>query len=58
MKKTYIIPVTSVMFGEVEEMLATSIGVISDTNDIDYGGVDDDGAQNPSAKEFDFEWDF
>lgn len=58
MKKKYIIPVTSIMQAEVEEILATSTGVISNDNGIGYGGIDDDGGQTPSAKEFDFEWDF
>ena len=61
MKKTYIIPCTCIIEGEVDQMLAT-IGVISNNNDINigYGGVDTDGSQDPSVKEgnFDYEWDF
>lgn len=61
MKKTYIIPNTSINLAQAEQMLASS-GVISNGNDISigYGGVDTGGGQDPSVKEsnFDFEWDF
>ena len=59
MKKKYIIPSTSIMQAEVEQILATS-GVISNSNDINigYGGIDEDGDLDPCAKEnaFDLDW--
>ena len=61
MKKTYIIPSTCIMQAQSEQILAGS-GVISSSNDINigYGGIDDDGEQDPSVKESnsDFGWDF
>lgn len=61
MKKTYIIPCTSVSLAQSEQILASS-GVISNSNDINigFGGVDTNGDQDPSVKEsnHDFEWDF
>lgn len=60
-KKTYIIPCTSVSLAQPEQILASS-GVISNSNDINigFGGVDTNGDQDPSVKEsnHDFEWDF
>ena len=58
-KKTYIIPNISINLAQAEQMLAGS-GVISSSNDINigYGGVDNDGTQDPSVKESNFEWDF
>jgi len=62
MKKTYIIPNIIINLAQAEQMLASSSGVISNSNDINigYGGVDTDGEQDPSVKEsnLDFEWDF
>ena len=56
MKKKYIIPCTSIIQAQAEQMLASS-DVISGNSDINigYGGVDDDGTLTPSAKECD--WD-
>ena len=53
MKKTYIIPNTSINLALAEQMLAESTGVISN-NGIGYGGVDTDGDQDPSVKESDW----
>lgn len=59
MKKIYIIPCTSVSLAQPEQILASS-GVISNSNDINigFGGIDDDGEQDPSVKESNLEWDF
>lgn len=58
-KKIYIIPCTSVSLAQPEQILASS-GVISNSNDINigFGGIDDDGEQDPSVKESNLEWDF
>lgn len=59
MKKIYIIPDIKVVHLNVEKMLAFSdIKSIGDVDDIDYGGVDNDGELDPCTKEnyFDFEW--
>ena len=55
MKKTYIIPNTSINLAQAEQMLASS-GVTGGSNGINigYGGVDTDGGQNPSVKESDW----
>lgn len=53
MKKTYIIPETSLMQAGVEQMLAGSITSGNSDIGIDYGGVDD-GSHDPEAKESDW----
>lgn len=55
MKKTYIIPNTSINLAQAEQMLASS-GVTGSGNSINigYGGVDTDGGQVPSVKESDW----
>lgn len=64
MKKRYIIPDTSIMQAQVEEIIATSgsgvTGGIGNNVEIGYGGIDDDGGLNPSVKESngDINWDF
>lgn len=56
MKKTYIIPATSLMSAEVEQMLANSVW--SEGFGIGYGGVDEDGSHDPEVKESDWsDWD-
>lgn len=52
MKKTYIIPCTTVMQAEVEQILANSVrGTIDDDIEIGFGGIDEDGDIDPSVKE-------
>lgn len=63
MKKTYIIPSTSIMQAQAEQILAASIISGNDGNGdmgIGYGGVDTDGGKDPSVKESNtnYEWDF
>lgn len=59
MKKTYIIPSTSVEQAEAVKMLAASIvGKVDNSEEIGYGGIDEDGSQDPCVKEGIFELDF
>ena len=56
MKKTYIIPCTSIELALAEQMLAGS-GITGSGNggiNIGYGGVDTSGVLEPSAKESDW----
>ena len=48
MKKTYIIPNTSLEQVDVDQMIA---GSVKSGNGIGYGGIDDNGSLNPDAKE-------
>lgn len=48
MKEIYINPEMTVLQLDCEEMLSTSDGVNSEN--IGYGGVDEDGLLNPEAK--------
>jgi hypothetical protein len=58
MKKTaYIAPAIKTRIINIESVLVSaSKGVTSDI-DLDYGGVDEDGTHEPSAKDDDFFWD-
>jgi hypothetical protein len=51
MKKTYIIPNTSLEQVDVDQMIAGSIKSVNDNIDIGYGGIDNNGTLNPDAKE-------
>lgn len=57
MKKKYNMPKLDEVLTETEMPLAAS-GVTSDIG-IDYGGVDEEGEQDPSVKgnSFNFEWE-
>ena len=57
MKKKYNMPKLDEVLMETEMPLAAS-GVTSDIG-IDYGGVDEEGEQDPSVKgnSFNFEWE-
>ena len=50
MKKIYITPVVETMEMGGSEVLASISGVISEERGIRYGGVDEDGTLDPSAK--------
>lgn len=58
MKKTaYIAPAIKTRIINIESvLLSASNGVTSDIG-IDYGGEDEDGTHEPSAKDDDFFWD-
>ena len=49
MKKTYIIPEISVVWLRTEQVIAAS-GVTSEEYGIGYGGVDEEGTQDPNVK--------
>ena len=55
MKKRYFAPETLVVRTAIEQLLSGS-GVQSD-NGIGYGGVDEDGSKDPSARRHRSEWD-
>lgn len=48
MKKTYLKPVSTVLGMSLQTMVCTS-GVTSN-NGIDYGGVDEEGKEDPAAR--------
>lgn len=58
MKKEYIIPIIKVEIIGTEELLVDS-GVTGDgVTKVDYGGIDEEGTKEPSAKELFFNiWD-
>ena len=46
MKKTYVPPSLMVIYAELDNMFC---GSVNSTNNIDYGGVDEEGELNPST---------
>lgn len=54
MKKEYIVPSIKVSVYQASELMSAR-GVIGD-NGIGYGGIDDDGELDPSAKDYSV-WD-
>lgn len=59
MKKTYIIPVTEIEVIRMVTLQATSgvKGLMNDSLDIGYGGVDENGDLTPSANSYNQEWE-
>ncbi len=59
MKKTYISPILTIVSSQtVVDLLQSSGGVFGPDQGIGYGGVDDDGTQDPAGKENNFSvWD-
>ena len=59
MKKTYIQPQTFAAQMETEIFICTSKGVTSTIgdDDIDYGGVDENGGKDPSSRRRRSVWD-
>lgn len=52
MKKKYETPETMFVVTELPTMVCTSGGVVGEgtADDIDYGGVDEDGDKNPASR--------
>jgi len=50
MKKTYIVPDTQIVLTAPQTMICQSVGGVNSSNGIDYGGVDEDGTMEPSAR--------
>ncbi len=58
MKKTaYIAPAIKTRIIYIESVLASASKDVKSNNGIDYGGVDEEGTHEPSAKDDDFFWD-
>ena len=49
MKKPYVAPFLLVLPVELDNLIC---GSVNSSNDIDYGGVDEDGEMNPSTRLF------
>jgi len=56
MKKVYIIPGITFVSYQVEAVMQEASGVVAPGQGIDYGGVDEEGTQDPAAKSFSV-WD-
>lgn len=50
MKKTYHQPSVEVEWAEPEAMVCASDAITSNTGDITYGGVDEDGEKAPASR--------
>ena len=56
MKKTYQVPFTEMVTMETLTIICTS-GTVTSNNGIGYGGVDEDGEKDPSARRRRDVWD-
>ena len=56
MKKVYIIPSITFVSYQVEAIMQDGSGVFGPNQGIGYGGVDEEGSQDPAVKSFSV-WD-
>ena len=57
MKKTYIEPYMQMVFTATQSMICLSNGGVTSGNGIGYGGVDEEGKEEPAARRHNDMWD-